>query len=218
VRNGGKDLEGQLGDGTSSYLDSISDAIRRISVASVESVLDLLLRTYVSGGRVYIMGNGGSAATATHMACDITKTAQIADRAPLWAFALTDNAALLTAWANDAAYEQVFSEQLKGLARPGDLVVAISVSGRSPNVVAGLSAAARAGARTVGLFGMNGAPAVGLVDVAIHVDSSDFGLVETVHLAIVHVLARDLRSRLAASGGRLQLDDACHMPDGGVES
>lgn len=188
--------------GVGRYVESTIDALRLLSISSIENAIDLVLDAYASGGRIYIMGNGGSATTATHMACDLIRSVEIAEvtRRRLRAFALTDNAAVLTRCANDTAYELVFSEQLKALADPGDLVIAISVSGCSSNVIAGLREAATSGSRTLGLFGSNAGPALQLVDVAIQVRSNDLGQVETAHLAVVHALADEVRRRVGASG------------------
>ncbi|MCA1676952.1 MAG: SIS domain-containing protein, partial [Actinobacteria bacterium] len=145
---------------------------------------------------VYVMGNGGSAATASHMVCDLTKAAAMSGHGRLRLVALAENSALLTALANDLSYEETFAAQLAAQLLPDDLVIAISVSGRSRNIIAGLAAATAMGARTIAFLGMDGGEALGVVDAAFHVPSHDFGVVETVHLAVVHALA----AALAAGG------------------
>jgi D-sedoheptulose 7-phosphate isomerase len=185
-----------LQSGVPAYLDAVVDAIQRTSASSIDRAVMLLLETYAARRHIYIMGNGGSASTASHMACDLTRTARMAGTSPLFVLSLTDSTPLLTAFANDTTYESVFSGQLESLVGRGDLVIAISVSGSSPNVVAGLTTASKAGARTMGLFGLTGGVASQLVDVAIHVGSDDLGLVETVHLAVVHVLAWEVGNRM----------------------
>jgi D-sedoheptulose 7-phosphate isomerase len=134
------------------------------------------------------VGNGGSAATASHFVCDLVKTARGAGMAPMRAFALVDNVPLLTAWANDCAYERSFAEQILALVEPGDIVVVISASGNSPNVVAALAAASTCGARTIGLLGFDGGAVRDLVDVAVHIPCDDYGLVEDAHAAIAHAM------------------------------
>src|SRR5919202_788797 len=122
----------------------------------VTEVIDLLLEAHAGRHRVYVMGNGGSAATASHFVCDLSKTARVEGQAPLRAIALGDNGALLTAWANDTAYDRVFSEQIVCLVEPGDVVLAISASGNYRNILAGLQAARAQGVQTVALVGFDG--------------------------------------------------------------
>jgi D-sedoheptulose 7-phosphate isomerase len=170
---------------------------------AVERTVELLVETRAAGRRVYIIGNGGSAATASHFVCDLVKTASVPGIDPLRAFALTDNTPLLTAWANDSAYECTFAQQVSALVDPGDVVIGVSASGNSPNIVAGLAAAAAKGARTVGLLGFDGGAARSQVEIAVHIPCNDYGLVEAVHLAILHAITaaikEALRSRTADS-------------------
>ena len=180
------------------FLVELADLLKMVSPQALDQTLALLLDARATGARVYVIGNGGSAATASHFVCDLSKTALVEGHRPLRAFALSDNGALVTAWANDVAYERIFAEQIHGLVDPGDIVIAISASGNSPNVVAGLHAAAERGARTVGLLGYDGGAALGLVDVAIHVPVADYGLVEAAHLTIAHAVTKGLRAALEA--------------------
>ena len=142
------------------------------------------------------MGNGGSAATASHFVCDLVKTARVTGLEPLRVFALADNTPLMTAWANDAAYEQTFAEQILALVDPDDIVIGISASGNSPNILAGLAAAAERGARTIGILGFDGGKALDLVDVPVHVPCNDYGLVEDTHAAIGHAITAAIRRQL----------------------
>jgi phosphoheptose isomerase len=116
-------------------------------------------------------------------------------------YTLTDNAALVTAWANDTKYDNVFAEQISALVDPGDVVVAISVIGNSPNVVAGLAAATQRGAHTIALVGCNGGAAGQLADVTVHIASDDYGLVEDVHAALGHAMTAAIRQVVASSIG-----------------
>ncbi len=173
-----------------SYLDTLGEVVRSVPREPMERVLRMLLDARAAGRRVYVMGNGGSAAIASQFVCNLVKTAQVAGSQPLRAFALTDNTPSLTAWANDSAYDQIFAQQVRALAEPEDLVIAISASGNSSNVIAGIQAAHACGARTIGLLGFDGGRALGLVDVAIHVPYDNYGLVEDTHMAIGHALTR----------------------------
>jgi D-sedoheptulose 7-phosphate isomerase len=187
-----------LGPATT-YLDNLADVIRRVPSEPLAETIDALLEARAAGRRVYVIGNGGSAATASHFVCDLVKTARVPGRRPLRVFALADNAPLLTAWANDACYERAFAEQIAALVEAGDVVIAISASGNSPNIVAGLQAAAALGALTVGLVGFDGGRARGCVDIAIHVPCRDYGLVEDAHAAIGHAITVAIRDALEAS-------------------
>jgi D-sedoheptulose 7-phosphate isomerase len=192
----------------SSAVDYMADLARVLKLVPGEAVgqaVSLLLEAREMGKRVYVMGNGGSSATASHFVCDLVKTARVAGLDPVRAFALTDNTPLLTAWANDSAYEHSFAAQVSALVDPGDVVIGISASGNSPNILAGFVAAAQGGARTIGLVGFGGGKARDLVDVAIHVDSYDYGLVEDTHSALTHAMATALREALQAEAQVAQL-------------
>jgi D-sedoheptulose 7-phosphate isomerase len=178
------------------YFGALVELLELVPNDPVDDVVALLLSTRASGRRVYIMGNGGSSATATHLVCDLVKTARVPGLAPLRAFALADNAALMTAWANDKSYDHTFAEQIFGLAEHGDVVIAISASGNSPNIVAGLLAAAEQGAHTVALVGFDGGEAARLAEISIHVPSHDYGLVEDSHSAIGHAMTSAVRRAL----------------------
>ena len=183
----------------SSHLESLCRLLTQLPVDRIDAAISLLLDARKAARRVYVMGNGGSASTAAHFACDLQKTTAIPGQAPLRAYALTDNAALLTAWANDTTYENVFSGQITALVEPGDVVVAISASGNSPNIVAGLAAAAHQGARTIALVGFDGGAASQLADVTVHIACHDYGLVEDVHSALGHAMTAAIRQAVAAS-------------------
>ncbi|MEV1023093.1 SIS domain-containing protein [Streptomyces sp. NPDC050264] len=143
--------------------------------------------------RVYVMGNGGSASTAGHMACDLSKGIGRTRHERLRVVALADNSSLFSAWINDNGSAQGFAGQLDTLLDPQDVTVAVSVSGNSENVLAGLDTARELGAATIGLLGSDGGRALHRVDVALHVPSWDYGVVETVHLGLVHAIANALR-------------------------
>jgi D-sedoheptulose 7-phosphate isomerase len=141
---------------------------------------------------VLVAGNGGSASTASHLACDLGKTVLGANptaRASRFrVVSLADNVAVLTAWANDEGYETVFAEQVKMLGRPGDVLIVISASGNSPNIIAAVHAAHERGLETIGLLGYDGGAAKHLVDDAIVIACHDYGHVESAHLVLGHLL------------------------------
>jgi len=178
------------------YLARLSELLAGVPEEAVDEVVEVLLRARTRGSRVYIMGNGGSAATSAHLATDLMKTSQVAGLRPLRAFSLAESSSLITAWANDTAYEDVFSQYLSSVLDPDDVVIAISASGNSPNIVRGLEAAREYGAETIGLVGFDGGAAADLVDVTIHIRSFDYGLVEDAHMAVGHAVSLAMRCAL----------------------
>jgi D-sedoheptulose 7-phosphate isomerase len=187
------------GSTTAEYLARLANLLDRVPHETIAEVVSRLLAARASGRRVYVMGNGGSSATATHLVCDLVKTASVPGLRPLRAYALADNTALLTAWANDTAYDRIFAEQLDSLIDPGDLVIAISASGNSPNIVAGLESALARGADTVALVGFDGGAAARLAEITIHIPAHDYGLVEDSHSAIGHAITAAVNRALLES-------------------
>lgn len=180
------------------YVEEAVTAVDGLPLDALVRVARELLRAREEGAIVYIVGNGGSAATASHMATDLAKTASVDGRPGLRTVAIADNTALVTAWANDACYEEVFAAPLRHLVRAGDVLIAISASGNSPNIVRAVEAARETGALTVGLLGFGGGLAKERVDICVLVPSHDYGPVEDAHLAIGHALTAALRRVLEA--------------------
>lgn len=178
------------------HIEEVRAALARIPTSDVERVVEIILDAYGRNRHVYIVGNGGSAATATHFACDLSKATIVEGRARLRVTSLTDNVALLTAWANDSSYENVFAEQLCNLLNPGDVVIAISASGNSPNVLNAIAAARDRQAVTVGLVGFGGGALVTAVDSAVHVESHSYGVIEDCHLVLEHAITESTRAAL----------------------
>ncbi|MET9801803.1 SIS domain-containing protein [Streptomyces sp. NPDC006368] len=176
------------------FFSETVSGLRTVSLSAVADAAEALDGVRRRGGRVYAMGNGGSASTATHLVCDLVKTARRPSEPGLRAFALADNIAVLTAYANDMSYADAFVHQLTNNAEVGDAVIAISASGRSPNIIAALRAARRMGLLSIGMLGCGGGTAVDLVDIPLIVGSDDFGVIETAHIAIVHAFADVLRA------------------------
>lgn len=192
VARGGESLQALVDD----YLAGLCAALERLSREDIARAADLLARATVQGRRVYVLGNGGSAATAAHMVNDLSKYAAPAEGPACRAFALTDNTPLLTAWSNDEGYAAALERQLAVHVEPGDVVLAISTSGRSTNVLRALAAAREAEALTIGLTGDEGGPLAELVDCCVRVPSADIGHQEDAHLIVNHAIARALRARL----------------------
>ena len=180
------------------YWDEVADVAAAIDLACLERAAIMLLTCQARGRVVFVVGNGGSAATASHFACDLSKGTRRDGPPTFHVVSLTDNVPLLTAWANDSGYERVFSEQLTALARPGDLLVAISASGDSPNVVAAVDAARSCGMAIVGLSGRSGGRLANMVDALVNVPSDRIEVVEDAHLIVAHSLCVAVRERLAS--------------------
>ena len=180
------------------YWDEIADVAAAIDLACLERAAIMLLTCQARGRVVFVVGNGGSAATASHFACDLSKGTRRDGPPTFHVVSLTDNVPLLTAWANDSGYERVFSEQLTGLAQPGDLLVAISASGNSPNIVAAVDAARSCGMAVIGLSGRSGGRLVNMVDALVNVPSDRIEVVEDAHLIVAHSLCVAVRERLAS--------------------
>jgi D-sedoheptulose 7-phosphate isomerase len=184
------------------YLERYCLELAAVTVAlpfgELARVANALLDCHGRGGTIFVLGNGGSAATASHFACDLAKGARTDGMPPFRVVPLTDNVPLITAWANDTSYERVFAEQLAALVRPADVVVAISASGNSPNVLAAARAARAAGAFVVALSGRGGGKLRALADLTIGVPSDTIEQVEDAHIAIAHGLCVALRLELQA--------------------
>ncbi len=179
-------------------LDDTVSALEALPTAIVARLTEAVTRAYRLGGTVYIFGNGGSASTAEHFVCDLSKAASSVGGRPLRLVAPTANSALMTALANDSSYPDVFAQQLEGAIGDGDLAIAISASGNSPNVLRAVEVARRSGAFTIGLCGFGGGRLESLSDLAVVVDSHDYGVVENVHLAVEHAVTAAFAAALRA--------------------
>lgn len=154
--------------------------------------------TLKAGGAVLVFGNGGSAADAQHLAAELVGRFKVSGRRGLPVLSLTSDTAVLTAWANDVGYEDVFARQVEALGRPGDVLVGISTSGRSRNVVRAFEAAARLGLRRVALLGGDGGDLRALADLALIVPSSDTQHIQEVHTVLIHLVCELVERRVLA--------------------
>ena len=178
------------------YLLSVQAVLARLDHAIVDRMVEVVWRGYEEGRTLFLFGNGGSAALASHFASDIGKGTIAGKRKRLKTVALTDNVALITAWANDRAYDAIFAEQLESLAEKGDIALAISGSGNSPNVIRGLETARRIGAKTLLLTGFEGGRAKPLSDLCLVVPSDSMQLIEDAHLCATHAIFLAIRQRM----------------------
>jgi D-sedoheptulose 7-phosphate isomerase len=176
-----------------SYFWQVQEAVDLLPMGCIVRAAEELLRARAEGKTVYVLGNGGSAATAIHAATDWLKPNKQDGVGGVATVSLVDNVGLLTAWANDTCFDNVFAAQLEGRLEPGDVVIAVSGSGNSPNVLRAVEVAAKAGAVTIGLSGFDGGALAGAVDISVVVPCDSQGMIEDVHLVLVHALAATLR-------------------------
>jgi D-sedoheptulose 7-phosphate isomerase len=181
------------------YLGEISDLVMRIPPEEINRVSDLISRAYDTGRTVFVFGNGGGSATSAHFVCDLAKGTACPGRPRLKALSLADNMPLLTAWANDTDYQNTFGEQLVNLVQPGDVVIGLSGSGMSPNVVNALRVANESGAVSILLSGFDGGEAAGVATESIVVPSSDMQQIEDVHMILTHIIYRCVRDHVRAA-------------------
>lgn len=175
------------------YVSKLTQALERLPLGRIDLAIDALEEAHRRGRRVYLFGNGGSAATASHLAGDLGKGAARKGKMGLRAFALNDGVPSVTAWANDVDYEHIYSAQLGRLAEPGDVAIAISRSGNSANVLNGVTAARVLGATTIGLVGFDGGRLRHLVDIPVLVAGESMEQVEDQHLVVGHLITTCLR-------------------------
>lgn len=172
-----------------SYLQQLTAAIEAVDNDAVTAWIDRLARARAEGATVFVAGNGGSAATASHFATDIGKGASYGKPERFRAIALTDSMSTITAYANDVGFEVVFAEQLRNLGKPGDVLVTISGSGSSPNIIRVIETAKELQMDVVALTGFQGGASGPMADIHINVPSDHMGRIEDVHMALCHAVA-----------------------------
>jgi phosphoheptose isomerase len=181
------------------YADEMSRAAKTIDPEAFDRAAAILLDGYVRGARMFSCGNGGSASIANHAQCDHVKGVRTATDLTPQVLSLSTNVELLTAIANDIGYEDVFVYQLQSQSEPGDVLMAVSSSGRSANIVHALTWAREHGLRTIAITGFDGGAARAAAEVSVHVECTNYGIVEDLHQAIMHALAQYIRqSRMSA--------------------
>jgi len=182
------------------FFQELETQMNKISWKEIAQTIKILHSTYEDDGRIYLIGNGGSAAIASHFANDLNKTVfghkgeKKVKR--FQAISLVDNVPVLTAWANDVGFEEVFSEQLKNFAREKDALVAISSSGNSPNIIKAVEIAKNLHMPIIGLVGFDGGKLLPLSDAKIYVNSSKYSIVESTHDAICHLITNYFKELL----------------------
>lgn len=181
------------------YISHLQGVLERLKIDDVRKSIDLIMNAYHADKQVFVIGNGGSASTASHLACDLGKGTSVENKKRFRVVSLTDNVATMTAWANDLSYQDVFVEQLKNLVNSGDVVIGISASGNSENVIRALHHASEIGCRTIGWSGFGGGRLAAICEVNVIVDSDRYGPVEDVHLILNHILHDWIREELTTT-------------------
>jgi D-sedoheptulose 7-phosphate isomerase len=175
------------------YFAHLQETVANLPAEPVEQVINLLMECAWSGRKVFIFGNGGSASTASHFACDLAKNTIVPGAPRFKVIALNDNVPLMTAWGNDTAYDNIFAEQLLNLVDPGDVVIGISCSGNSANVLKAMNVARQHKAITIAFTGDQGGRLKDLVDLCLFVPSPRIEQQEDVHLIMEHCICVAIR-------------------------
>jgi D-sedoheptulose 7-phosphate isomerase len=184
------------------FLERVAQELGKLDTAQVKALADAIYARYESRGLVFVIGNGGSGSNASHFCEDLGKcTLRREDfdndqKKRLRILSLTDNTPYILAWANDEGFDRVFVEQLKNLATPGDLLIAISGSGNSPNILRAVDWANKNGVATYACTGFSGGKLKGLAQKCFHVPLDDMGIVESIHLTAFHWIVDNLHARI----------------------
>ena len=187
----------------SDYIEEVAGLLQQMPRGPLKAIADCLWQAYCADAQIFACGNGGSSATASHFIEDLSKGVDLPPGRPRFrAISLVDSVPILTAYANDVGYEEVFSEPLRNLVRPGDVLLVISGSGRSENVLRAMDVARQAGAAVVGLAGRDGGEMLSRADICLVVPAESMQQIEDAHLVIAHAVYLDLKAR-AENAARL---------------
>ncbi len=178
---------------TPTYITQLQETLGKLSQAEIEQVADRLHQARLQRNQVFVVGNGGSASTASHIVCDLAKNTRRPDLPPFRIYELADSTAVFTAYSNDEGYENAMANHLANFVEKDDVILAISTSGNSPNILQAVAVAKERGATAIGLTGFSGGKLMPNVDMYIHVDSYCIEHVEDIHLVIGHILTTLLR-------------------------
>jgi D-sedoheptulose 7-phosphate isomerase len=181
-------------ESVNSYLAQVADVLGKLPVEALERMIHRLEEARWKRQQVFICGNGGSAATAIHFASDLAKGVLAVNKPPIRAESLCDNIALLTAWANDVSYDEIFAQRMAPWVKAGDVLIAISGSGNSQNVLRAVDLARAVGATTIGLTGFEGGKLKGMADISITVPCDSMEQIEDIHLLLCHLITTCLRN------------------------
>jgi len=189
----------------SDYITVLQKTMDRLPRNLIAEVIDILHDARMTGRQVFIMGNGGSASTATHFVCDLAKNTRREGLPHFRVIGLTDNMAIFSAYANDEGYDRVFSQQLVNLIKPNDIVIGISASGNSANVLNGIEEAKKNRATTIAFTGFSSGRLGPMVDINLHVDSNIIEHVEDIHLMLEHMIVKAIKEYEYSDAGFVDL-------------
>jgi len=184
----------------SNYFEELKKILDKISKKDIEEITNIIYNAYLNDRTIYILGNGGSASTSSHFACDLGKgtLSRVYDQNEkrFKVVSLVDNVATITAYANDLSFDDIFVQQLHNLVKKGDVVIVITGSGNSKNVIKAVKYARECGAITIGLLGFDGGKVKKLLDKYVIVPSNHYGRIEDTHLILEHLITDYLRSKI----------------------
>ncbi|KAA3664233.1 MAG: SIS domain-containing protein [Chloroflexi bacterium] len=175
------------------YITDLIETLNQLDEIPIQQAIATLHEARLGGQRIFIMGNGGSASTASHFVCDLAKNTRKSSISDFKVIGLADNMAIFSAYANDEGYENVFAKQLASLVAPGDVVIGISASGNSPNVLNAIAVAKQSKAISIGFTGFDSGKLGGMVDIHLHVPSDCIEHVEDIHLMLEHLITKALK-------------------------
>jgi D-sedoheptulose 7-phosphate isomerase len=181
----------------------MSKILERIDRGAIDRFTDMLYEAWRNRRRVWVFGNGGSASTASHYVCDLLKNTAAEGRPRLQVFCLGDNIATMTALGNDISYDDVFRFPLSAYAQNGDVAVALTGSGNSPNVLRAVEWARENGLKVVALTGFSGGKLKEMADLHINIPSDNYGVIEDLHLSINHIVSQTLKGRMASAAAEV---------------
>ncbi len=178
------------------YIRELEEILDSVQIDKLENIVELIYDAYKKNKQVFIFGNGGSASTASHFACDLSKGTILEGKPRLKAMSLNDNMALITAISNDLDYTEVFREQLKNMINEGDVVMGITASGNSDNILKAMEYARKHSANTVGIIGFGGGKLKDVVDKHIIISNNDYGQVEGFHVVLAHLISLCFKEKI----------------------
>ncbi len=183
------------------YSKYLQQAIESVDAQQIENFISILYKAYQDEKTVFVIGNGGSAANASHLAQDLAKGTRVGIEFPkrIKALSLTDNTSFISALGNDDGYDRIFEQQLRTYAQTGDYLIAISGSGNSPNIIKAVNWANENGLTTIGVTGFNGGKLKQINHHSVHVELNDMGTSESVHTVIFHYVIRELMEKMNAA-------------------
>ncbi|MCX7748466.1 MAG: SIS domain-containing protein [Clostridia bacterium] len=185
------------------YILEVRSAMEGLDTLTIQRVIEVIYNAYLNDQQVFIMGNGGSASTASHFACDLGKGTIVEGKKRFRVMSLNDNMALITAFSNDYGYEHVFSEQLKNLVQRNDVIIAISATGNSMNVLRAVEYAKDRQAYVIAFLGFNGGKLKKMANEYIHVENYNYGQVEDIHMLLSHMISQCLKEYIEKDSGNM---------------